>query len=101
VFSQTFVEECEIRIDDRAGWEIPVEEFLDEEARFFDSRELERVVEFVVVVERGGRGAIVDPAEIKSVVRESLDEAARLRIIEQAIGLGDEDFGVAEAALRS
>ncbi len=100
VFRQAFVQEREVGIDDGARRQVAVEEFLDEEAGFFDGGELERVVEFVVVVESGRWGAVVDLAEVEPVVGESVDEAAGLRVIQQAIGLGPEDFGVAEPALR-
>ena len=88
VFRQTFVEEGEVGIDDGARREVAVEEFLDEETGFFDGGELERVVEFVVVIEGAGRGAVVDLAEVEPVVGQSVDEAAGLRVVEQAIRLG-------------
>ena len=100
VFRQTLIEEREVGIDDGTRREVPVEQFLDEEPGFFHGGELERVVEFVVVVERGGGGAVVDLAEVEPVVGESVDEAAGLRVVEQAIGLRSENFGVAEPALR-
>ena len=83
----------------RAG-QVAVEQFLDEQAGFFDGGQLERVVEFVVVVERGGGRAVVDFAEVEPVIGESVDEAAGLRVVEQAIGLRSEDVGLAEPALR-
>ena len=55
VFRQTFIEEREVGIDDGARREVAIEEFLDEEAGLFDGGELERVVEFVVVIEGAGR----------------------------------------------
>ena len=97
---QTFIEKREVGIDDGARREVAVEEFVDEEASFFDGGELERVVEFVVVIEGAGRGAVVDFAEVEPVVGQSVDEAAGLRVVEQAIGLGSEDLGAAETALR-
>ena len=100
VLRQTFIEKREVGIDDVACRKVAVEQFLDEETRFFDSGELERVVEFVVVIESGGRGAVVDLPQVEPVVGERVDEAAGLRVVEQAIGLGFEDFGVAEPALR-
>ena len=100
VLRQTFVEEREVGIDDGARRQVAVEQFLDEETGLFDGGELQRVVEFVVVVEGGGGGAVVDLAEVEPVVGERVDEAARLRVVEQAIGLGSEDFGSAEPALR-
>ena len=100
VFRQTFIEEREVGIDDGARREVAVEQFLHEETGFFDGGELQRIVEFVVVVEGGGGRAVVDLAEVEPVVGESVDEAAGLRVVEQAIGLGSEDFGLAELALR-
>ena len=55
VFRQTFIEEREVGIDDAARREVAIEQFLDEEARLFDGGELERVVEFVVVIEGAWR----------------------------------------------
>ena len=64
MFRQTFVEEREVGIDDGARREVAFEQFLDKEAGFFDGGELERVVEFVVVVESGRRG-------LSSILRRS------------------------------
>jgi predicted RNA-binding protein with TRAM domain len=95
-----FVEERKVGIDDGARREVAVEQFLDEQTGLLNRRELQGVVEFVVIVQGGGRGAVVNLAKIEPVVGERVDEAAGPRIVEQAVSLGSEDFGIAEPALR-
>ena len=99
MFRQMLIEEREIGIHDCARREIFVEEFLDEQTGFFYRRKFQGVVQFVVVVKGGGRRAVVDLAEVEPIVGERVDEPAGLRIFEQTIGLGAEDFGIAEPAL--
>ncbi len=73
---------------------------MNEEARLLDGGELQGIVEFIVVVQRRRGRTVVRLAEIEPVVRERVDKAARLRVVEQAVGLGSQDFGIAEPALR-
>ena len=96
---ESFIEKREVGIDDVARGEVALEQFLDEETGFVDRRELERVVELVIVVESGRGGAVVDLSQVKPIVREGVDEAAGLRIVEQAVGLRAENLGTSEPVL--
>ena len=98
--SQAFIEESEIGIDDGPRRKVFSEQLLNEEPGLFHGGELERVVEFVVVIQSGGGRSVVDLAEIEPVVCKGVDEAAGLRVVEQAVGLGPENVGIVEPARR-
>ncbi len=84
---QPLVEEREVRIDDVPRRQVGPQQLGEEQPRLLDCRQLQRVVEFVVVVKRGGRRRVVDLPQVEPVVGERLDEPPRLRVVEHPLGL--------------
>ena len=90
---QPLVQEREVRIDDVPRRQVGAQQFGEEEPRLLQRGQLQRVVELVIVVERGGRRGVVDLAQVEPVVGERLDEVAGARRIEQALGLDAQSGG--------
>ena len=95
---QPLVQEREVRIDDVTRRQVGAQELGEEEPRLLQRGQLQRVVELVIVVERGGRRRVVDLPQVEPVIGERLDEAARLGIVEHPLGLGAQHVGPGQLA---
>ena len=98
MLGQPLVQEREVRIDDVPRRQVGAQEFGEEEPRLLQRRQLQRVVELVIVVERGGRRRVVDLPQVEPVIGERLDEAARLGIVEHPLGLGTQHVRLVQLA---
>src|SRR4029453_6843099 len=74
---QPLVQERKVRIDDVPRRQIGAQQFREEQASLLHGRQLERIVELVIVVERGGRRRVVDLPQVEPVIGERLDETPR------------------------
>src|SRR4029077_13758792 len=70
----------------------------EEQLRLLQGRQLQGVVEFVIVVQRGGRRRVVDLPQVEPVIGERLDEAPRLRVVQQPLRLGPQHGRLAQFA---
>ena len=95
---QPLVQEGEVRIDDVPRRQVGAQELGEEEPRLLQRGQLQRVVELVIVVERGGRRRVVDLPQVEPVIGERLDEAARLGVVEHPLGLGAQHVRLAQLA---
>ena len=67
--------------------QIRAQQFGEEQLCLFQRGEFERLVQLVIVVDSRGRRGVVDLAQVEPVVSECVHEAARLRVVEQPLGL--------------
>ena len=70
----------------------------EEQPRLLQRRQLQRVVQLVIVVKRGGRRRVVDLPQVEPVIGERLDEAPRLGIVEHPLGLRPQHVRLAQLA---
>ena len=97
---EAFVEVGEVGIDDGAGGQVAPQHLVEVTLRLQEGGLSERVVEVVVVVESGGGRGILHFSEVDPVVEKRFLETLRLRVGEQAIGLGAKHGRFVERALR-
>ena len=96
MFGEAFVQISEVCSDDVSRRQIRAQQFGEEQLRLVQRGEFERRVQFVVVVDSRRRRSVVDLAQVEPVVGERIDEAARLRILEQPLGLRAQHFGLVQ-----
>ena len=73
---ESFVQERPIGMGHRSRGDVCTKELLNEQAGFFDSGELQRIVKLVVVIKSRGWRAVVNLSKIEPVVRECVNEPA-------------------------
>src|SRR5687767_15053197 len=97
---EAFVEHREVGRDEIASGQIVPKQFGEEELRLGLRRLGEQVVEVIIAVEvRIGRGG-EHLAQVEPVIEERVDELARLRMGEQALGLCAQHVGFVQLATR-
>src|SRR6185436_16591153 len=97
---ETFVQHGEVGRDEIASGQIFSKQFGEKELRLGLRRLCEQVVEIIVAVKVCIGSSGEHFAQVEPVIEECVDELARLRMGEQALGLRAQHAGVVQLAAR-
>ena len=95
---EALIEEREVRVNQIAHRQIAAQQLGEEELRLGERGLGQRIVEVVIIIERGRGCGVLELSQVDPIIQEGLHETSRASVGQHPLGLGPQHFRLAQLA---